>query len=244
MADREIWVIGTEPPCPRCGRLTQMVHEIVAQTGVDVRVRHLAYTDSQAAAFAASLGLSPGTAKDVAKKVTVDVNWEKVYSLVAPPPEPAENICCGNDSAPWTPELDDALRPCQEKAVEAGVLMTPVLVVDGQLQHSGSVPDMDRVREWIDAAFGDGVSADEDKIVVEVLGPGCKNCETLYENVHKALEAAGLTDRYQVVKIKDLDYFIEKGIFTTPGLIIGGEIVSVGRVLSPEQVAEKLTASG
>ena len=238
MAGREIWVIGTEPPCPRCGLLTKMVHEVVAENRLDVRVRHVAYTQDMAADFAAALGLVPGTAKDVAKKTPVEVNWEKVYSLVNPPPEPMENICCGDDSTPWTPELDELLRPCEEKAPEIGILMTPVLVVAGELKHSGSVPDMDLVRKWIIEAFGHGEV--RKKITVEVLGPGCRNCDTLYDNVHQALDVTGLSDRFQVVKIKDTDYFLKKGVFTTPGLIIGGEVVSVGRVLKPDQLAEKL----
>jgi hypothetical protein len=240
MTDREIWVIGTEPPCPRCGHLTRMVQEIVAENGLDVRVRHLAYTDDAAADFAATLGLIPGTAKDVAKKTTVDVDWERVFSLVTPPPEPAPNMCCGDDTAPWTPELDEALRPCREKAVEAGILMTPVLVVAGEMKHSGSVPEREQVRDWIVAAFPKENTTE--KIVIEVLGPGCRNCDTLYENVHQALDMTGLADRFRVVKMQDMDYFIKKGIVTTPSLIIGGEVVSVGRVLGPDQLAEKLKA--
>lgn len=79
---------------------------------------------------------------------------------------------------------------------------------------------------------------------IEVLGPGCKNCETLYENVLKALNQAGLRDKIEVVKIKDIDYFMKKGVFATPGLIIDDQVISTGRLLTPEQVMERLRAKG
>ena len=78
---------------------------------------------------------------------------------------------------------------------------------------------------------------------IEVLGPGCKNCETLYENVLKALNQAGLRDKAEVVKVKDIDYFMKKGVFATPGLIVDDQVVSTGRLLTPEQVLEKIKSS-
>lgn len=79
---------------------------------------------------------------------------------------------------------------------------------------------------------------------IEVLGPGCKNCETLYENVIKALNQAGLQDQAEVVKVKDIDTFMKLGVFATPGLVCDGQVLSTGLLLSPEQVLEKLRAKG
>jgi small redox-active disulfide protein 2 len=79
---------------------------------------------------------------------------------------------------------------------------------------------------------------------IEVLGPGCKNCEILYENVLKALDQAGLRDKIEVVKIKDIDYFMKKGVLATPGLIFDDQVISTGRLLTPEQVLERLRAKG
>ncbi|MFH2046947.1 MAG: thioredoxin family protein [Pseudomonadota bacterium] len=33
--------------------------------------------------------------------------------------------------------------PCQEKADSVGIQMTPILVVDGQVEHHGSVPSLE-----------------------------------------------------------------------------------------------------
>jgi len=75
---------------------------------------------------------------------------------------------------------------------------------------------------------------------IEVLGPGCKNCEALYENVLKALDQAGLRDQAEVVKVTDIDQFISRGVFTTPGLVVDDEVLSAGRLLNPEEILEKL----
>jgi small redox-active disulfide protein 2 len=79
---------------------------------------------------------------------------------------------------------------------------------------------------------------------IEVLGPGCKNCETLYENVLKALDKAGLKDQAEVVKMKDIDYFMKKGVFATPGLVVDGVVLSTGMLLNPDQILEKLRNKG
>ncbi|MEJ2478143.1 MAG: hypothetical protein P8Y40_11720 [Desulfobacterales bacterium] len=85
MATEEIWIIGTEPPCPRCVYLTRVVKDIVTTAGVPASVRHLAYTCDEARQFAASLGLQPGTAKDVARIAAVDVDWKRIHALIDGP---------------------------------------------------------------------------------------------------------------------------------------------------------------
>lgn len=77
-------------------------------------------------------------------------------------------------------------------------------------------------------------------LVIEVLGPGCKNCDTLYDNVAAALEATGLAGEARLEKKKEIDYFLKKGVFSTPGLIINDQVVASGRVLSQEQIIEIL----
>ncbi len=158
MLRNEIWVIGTEPPCPRCDYLTRIVNDIVVnELHLPVKLRHIAYTTSDAKDFAATLNLTPGTAKDVAQIVETGVNLDEVYRLIDAPPNasPLENqcACCTGTGTKWTPELDDALKPCQEKAAQAGILMTPVLVIAGKVKHQGSVPAREQVVLWIKDAF-------------------------------------------------------------------------------------------
>jgi small redox-active disulfide protein 2 len=77
---------------------------------------------------------------------------------------------------------------------------------------------------------------------VEVLGTGCKSCDTLFENVVKALEKTGLTAQSQLEKTDDIDYFAKMGVFTTPGLVIEGELISSGQVLAEERIIAALKA--
>ena len=75
---------------------------------------------------------------------------------------------------------------------------------------------------------------------VEVLGPGCKRCDQLYENTQNAVAELDSPGQIEIVKIGDINYFAKMGVFMTPGLVIDGEVVSTGKVLSPNQIKEKI----
>ncbi len=79
-------------------------------------------------------------------------------------------------------------------------------------------------------------------MLVEILGTGCKRCDQLYENSLAAKSQMGDAD-IEVKKVNDVNYFLSKGVFVTPGLVIDGEVVSVGKVLTPEEIKEKLQGS-
>ncbi len=76
---------------------------------------------------------------------------------------------------------------------------------------------------------------------VEVLGPGCKRCDQLYENAQNAVAELDSPEQIEVVKIADINYFAKMGVFMTPGLIIDGDVISTGKVLSPNQIKQKIT---
>ncbi|MCG8565351.1 MAG: MTH895/ArsE family thioredoxin-like protein [Desulfobacterales bacterium] len=75
---------------------------------------------------------------------------------------------------------------------------------------------------------------------IEVLGAGCKSCDSLYENVCRALESAGMVSDVELEKITDIDYFAKVGLFTTPGLVVDGELIASGRVLEVGAIANLL----
>jgi len=75
---------------------------------------------------------------------------------------------------------------------------------------------------------------------VEVLGPGCKRCDQLYENTVSAASTFGSATAIEVKKIKDIKYFAKMGVFITPGLVIDGEVVSTGKVLAADEIREKI----
>jgi small redox-active disulfide protein 2 len=75
---------------------------------------------------------------------------------------------------------------------------------------------------------------------VEILGSGCKRCEQLYENTRSAASDLDASNEIEVKKVNDVNYFTKMGVFMTPGLVIDGTVASVGKVLSVEQVKEKI----
>ena len=75
---------------------------------------------------------------------------------------------------------------------------------------------------------------------VEILGTGCKRCDQLYENTQNAVAELDSPGNIEIEKIEDVNYFAKMGVFMTPGLVIDGEVVSTGKLLSPNQIKEKI----
>ncbi len=74
---------------------------------------------------------------------------------------------------------------------------------------------------------------------IEVLGPGCNNCQRLEAAAREAVAMAGLDA--EVVHVTDYAEIAAKGVMNTPGLIIDGKVVSTGRVPSAGDIAVWLT---
>ena len=77
---------------------------------------------------------------------------------------------------------------------------------------------------------------------IQVLGPGCKRCDQLYDNVILALRELDLSDKADVDKVKDIDVFAKYGVFVTPALVINDDVVSVGKLLSVSEIEDALKA--
>ena len=69
---------------------------------------------------------------------------------------------------------------------------------------------------------------------IEILGTGCPKCKQLYENVQEALR--GIGKDAEVIKVEDINKITEYGIMMTPGLVVNGEVKSVGKVLSAGEI--------
>lgn len=74
---------------------------------------------------------------------------------------------------------------------------------------------------------------------LQVLGTGCPKCATLALNADVAARSLGLD--YVLEKVTDLDAIVEAGVMSPPGLAIDGEVKSVGRVLSVDEIKRLLT---
>ena len=75
---------------------------------------------------------------------------------------------------------------------------------------------------------------------VEVLGPGCRRCDQLYENTKAAVKSLDPSSGIEITKVSDVKYFTKMGVFMTPGLLIDGEVISVGKVLTTEEIKQKI----
>ncbi|MEX2183800.1 MAG: thioredoxin family protein [Chloroflexota bacterium] len=69
---------------------------------------------------------------------------------------------------------------------------------------------------------------------IEILGPGCNNCQRLEANAREAVASAGVDA--DIVKVVDYAEILRYGIMSTPGLVIDGEVVSYGRVPSASDI--------
>lgn len=69
---------------------------------------------------------------------------------------------------------------------------------------------------------------------IEVLGPGCPKCKKLAENARQAVSELGLNA--EIAKVTDIQEMTRRGVMMTPALVIDGEVKSVGKVLSPQEI--------
>jgi len=70
--------------------------------------------------------------------------------------------------------------------------------------------------------------------LIQVLGTGCPKCEKLKKHAEEAARLAGT--EALVEKITDIGQITAFGVMMTPALAVDGEVKSVGRVLSPEDI--------
>lgn len=75
---------------------------------------------------------------------------------------------------------------------------------------------------------------------VQVLGPGCQRCEQLHANTLQAAAACDPSLAIEVEKVSDINQFAKMGVFMTPGLVIDGNVISVGKVLTADEIKKKI----
>lgn len=73
---------------------------------------------------------------------------------------------------------------------------------------------------------------------IKVLGSGCPECDTLYANASEAARELGIDQ--PVEKVEDLAQLLLLGVMQVPALMVDGEILSAGRVLSAQKIVKML----
>jgi small redox-active disulfide protein 2 len=75
---------------------------------------------------------------------------------------------------------------------------------------------------------------------LQVLGPGCPKCVDLAKRTETAAREAGLD--YELEKVSEISKIMAFGVFTTPALVVDGEVKVVGRVPSVAEIKEIIAA--
>ncbi len=73
---------------------------------------------------------------------------------------------------------------------------------------------------------------------IEVLGTGCAKCKRLEKTVKKAVKELGI--QAEVVKVDSIQEIVNRGIMLTPGLLVNGELKSIGKVPKIEEIKEMI----
>ncbi len=75
-------------------------------------------------------------------------------------------------------------------------------------------------------------------LAIQVLGPGCPKCAKLKENAETAVKNLGI--EATVEKVSDINVMVGYGIMMTPALVVDGEVKSVGKLLSADDITKLL----
>lgn len=71
---------------------------------------------------------------------------------------------------------------------------------------------------------------------IKVVGTGCRKCKALLAATEEAVKSSGI--QAEIEYVTDMMKIAETGLLSTPGLIIDNKIVSSGKVLEAQAVAE------
>ena len=69
---------------------------------------------------------------------------------------------------------------------------------------------------------------------IKVLGPGCPKCQQAEKIVKETVAETGSDE--QVEKVTDIMKIAGYGVFGTPAVVIDGEVKSVGKIPTKENV--------
>jgi small redox-active disulfide protein 2 len=74
---------------------------------------------------------------------------------------------------------------------------------------------------------------------IKVLGPGCPRCEATKKNVEEAIAESGVDAKIE--KVTDTMEIAKHGVFTTPGVVVDGQVKSVGKVPEKDEIKDWIT---
>ena len=74
---------------------------------------------------------------------------------------------------------------------------------------------------------------------IKVLGPGCPKCKQTEQRIREVVAEAGI--EANVEKVTDIMEIAGYGVFGTPAVVIDGQVKSVGKIPSKNEIKSWLT---
>jgi len=76
---------------------------------------------------------------------------------------------------------------------------------------------------------------------VKVLGPGCPKCQQTEKIVRDAVAESGIDAK--VEKVSNLLEIAKYGVFGTPAVVVDGQVKSVGKIPTKDEIKKWITKS-
>jgi len=73
---------------------------------------------------------------------------------------------------------------------------------------------------------------------IQILGTGCPKCKKLAEHAETAAKELGV--ECEIEKITDINEILKYGVMMTPALAVDGDVKSVGKVMSVDDIKDAL----
>jgi small redox-active disulfide protein 2 len=74
---------------------------------------------------------------------------------------------------------------------------------------------------------------------IKILGPGCAKCHQVEKIVKEAVAETGAAANIE--HVTDFKRIAEYGVFSTPSVVVDGEVKSVGKVPKKEEIKGWIT---
>ena len=72
-------------------------------------------------------------------------------------------------------------------------------------------------------------------IMIEILGGGCSKCDALTKSAETAVERLGWKN-VEIIHVTDMNEIVERGVLSTPALVLNGEVIVSGRYVPPNKL--------
>jgi len=77
-------------------------------------------------------------------------------------------------------------------------------------------------------------------MIIKVLGPGCPKCKEVEKMVLEAVKESGVVA--DVEKVSDFQEIAKYGIFSTPAVVVDGEVKVAGKAPSKKEIISWITS--